>query len=97
METKMPLKEAIMDDGFDAVATFDGDESEYGTTRKGEPYLLVRNVTVDTGQEIVERTVMAFGPAIAPAKALLVPGRPTALRLRDAGSIMKVVSPAEAA
>lgn len=94
----MPLKDAIIeDDGFDAVATFDGDESEFGTTRKGEPYLLVRDVTVDTGQEIVQRTIMAFGPAITTARALLVPGRPVQLRLRDAGSIMKVVEMEQAA
>lgn len=85
------------DGGFDAVATFDGDESEYGTSRKGEPYLMVRGVAVDTGDEIVQRTVMAFGDAIVPARELLFPGRPIRLRLRDAGSIMKVVGPAAAA
>lgn len=85
------------DEGFDAVATFDGDESEYGTSRKGEPYLMVRGVAVDTGDEIVQRTVMAFGDAIIPARELLFPGRPIRLRLRDAGSIMKVVGPAAAA
>lgn len=82
------------DEGFDAVATFDGDESKYGTSRKGEPYLMVRGVAVDTGDEIVQRTVMAFGDAMAPAKELLFPGRPVRLRLRDAGSIMKVVGAA---
>ena len=85
------------DEGFDAVATFDGDDSDYGTSRKGEPYLVVRGVAVDTGDEIVQRTVMAFGDAIVPARELLFPGRPVRLRLRDAGSIMKVVVPATAA
>jgi hypothetical protein len=40
---------------------------------------------------------MAFGDAIVPARELLFPGRPVRLRLRDAGSIMKVVVPATAA
>lgn len=94
----MPLKNAkAEDEGFDATAVFDGDESEYGETTKGEPYLLVRGVVIDTGQETVERTVMAFGPAIASAERLLFPGRAVKLRLRDAGSIMKVVATATAA
>ena len=70
---------------------------EYGTSRHGEPYLIVRGVSVDTGDEVVDRTVMAFGDAIEPARALLVPGRPVGLRLRDAGSIMKVVAHARSA
>ena len=91
----MPLNDVNAgDEGFDATAVFDGDESEYGTTRKGEPYLLIRGVTIDTGQEIVERSVMAFGIAVKDAEPLLFPGRPVAIRLRDAGSIMKVVAQA---
>lgn len=85
------------DGGFDAVAVFDGDECERGVTSKGDPFLLIRNVVVDTGYETVERTVMAFGPAIATAEPMLHPGRPVAIRLRDAGSIMKVVEPRAAA
>lgn len=91
----MPLNDANAGDGgFEATAVFDGDESEYGTTRKGEPYLLIRSVTIDTGQEVVERSVMAFGGAMRTAEPLLFPGRPVVIRLRDAGSIMKVVAPA---
>jgi hypothetical protein len=94
----MPLNDANAGDGgFEATAVFDGDESEYGTTTKGEPYLQIRGVTVDTGQEIVERSVMAFGPGVRIAEPLLFPGRPVSIRLRDAGSIMKVVVPAIAA
>jgi hypothetical protein len=87
----MQPADAVEDAGFQATAVFDGDESFFGTTRKGEPYLLVKGVDVDTGQERITRTVMAFGPAIEQAKALLHPGRPVQLMLRDAGSIMKVV------
>ncbi len=92
------VQAAPIDAAFDAVATFDGNESKFGDTVDGAPYLLIRGVTVDTGDEIVERTVMAFGAdEIRVARSLLSPGTPVRIRLRCAGPVMKVAIPDAAA
>lgn len=76
---------------FEAQLTFDGDEMEQDSTSRGEPYIRFANVNVDTGYEVVDRTVMAFGENIEAAKDLAFPKRPVKLLIEDRGRTFVIV------
>ena len=69
---------------YPATLIFDGDEMEVSETRDGTPYAIFRNVTVETDDETVERTVMAFGAAM----------ERVTLDVFDSGRVVKVVGEA---
>lgn len=76
---------------YPATLTFDGDEMEVSETRDGTPYAIFRNVTVETDDETVERTVMAFGAAMERVAPLRTPGVRVTLDVFDSGRVVKVV------
>jgi hypothetical protein len=76
---------------YPATLTFDGDEMEVAETRDGTPYIIFRNVVVETDDETVERTVMAFGEAMERVAPLRMPGARVTLDVFDSGRVVKVV------
>lgn len=81
---------------YPATLVFDGDELEVAETREGVPYVVFRGVQVDTGYEVVERTVMAFGDAMTIAEPLRTPGAHVRLDVFDSGRVIKIAGENEA-
>jgi len=75
---------------YPATLEFDGGEMEISETREGVPYAIFRDVTVDTGYEIRQRTVMAFGEAMDRIEPLRTPGARVTLDVYDSGRVVKV-------
>lgn len=71
-------------------ATLQVDEFEIGTTTAGDPYLCMRDATVVTEYETIQRTVMAFGDPSKRLASNLAEGRPIHVIVHESGRIMKV-------
>ena len=71
-------------------ATLQVDEFEIGTTVTGDPYLCMRDATVVTEYETVQRTVMAFGDPSKRLASDLAEGRPLLVIVHESGRVMKV-------
>lgn len=77
-----------------ATLEFDGGEMEVSETKEGVPYIVFRDVTVDTGYEIQQRTVMAFGDAMERVHGLRTPGVRVTVDVYESGRIIKVAGEA---
>lgn len=75
---------------YPAALEFDGGEMEVSETKEGVPYIVFRDVTVDTGYEIQQRTVMAFGEAMERVRELRTPGVRITVDVFDSGRVIKV-------
>lgn len=71
-------------------ATLAVDEFEVGTTVRGEPYVTMRDVTVTTEYEVVQKTVLAFGDPSERVTGALREGRPLRVMIHESGPVMKV-------
>ena len=73
---------------FEAV--LEVDEFEVGETKSGDPYVVMRDVTVTTEFEVVQRTVMAFDEASEEVASALARGIPMRVMAYEAGPVLKV-------
>lgn len=71
-------------------ATLAVDEFEVGTTVRGDQYVTMRDVTVTTEYETVQKTVLAFGDPSERVASALREGRPLRVMVHESGRVMKV-------